>query len=271
MVPRFVRYTSEFDSYEEDNDQTDHDGSETCHIILRLLRDHLVKARTLPLDSSGSVVTERDGKTGESIKKYDDPRVVKLTTVEVGDLPRSEDRQRFVNKQHTLMKHGCVELMARIMMSQDTAEDGDLADEALEVLGELQHGGNLKVRKSLYDLLSKEDMEGRFLLHLTGRMLASNAKLNEAKSFGLLGASGAHLTEDIRAAIANARQSIQFFTHLCVGHHKEFQDILREQPFYNAQTYDLVNKNNEFARCVFFNLLPRIGVLRALNWVFTDT
>jgi len=157
-----VRYASEFESYVEDNDQTDHDGSETCHIILRLMRDHLVKARTLPLDSSGSVVVERDSKTGESVNKYDDPRVVTLKTVEVGELPRSEDRLRFVNKQLTLMKHGCVELMGRIMMTQDTAEDGDLADEALEVLDELQHGGNLKVRKCLYDLLSKEDMEGRF-------------------------------------------------------------------------------------------------------------
>jgi hypothetical protein len=140
LVPRFVRYAREPGRFEEDKDPSDHNGCETVHIILRLLRDHLVKARTLPLDSNGNVVTailkrgESSSSSSEQPRRvFNDTRMAQLQTVEVGELPSLQDRQEFVHKQHTLMKHGCVELTSRIMMAADTVEDGDLADEALAV------------------------------------------------------------------------------------------------------------------------------------------
>mmetsp|Transcript_1238 Transcript_1238/g.2394 ORF Transcript_1238/g.2394 Transcript_1238/m.2394 type:complete len:1459 (+) Transcript_1238:3-4379(+) len=238
IVDRFVRYTSERSSYEEDGNSADCFGSETMHIILRLLRDHLVKARTLPLDSNGDPVVTSKG--GGKERVYDDPRVVKLELMDAVDLPDMEDQEAYAAKQHVLLKHGCVELMARIIMSQETAEDGDIADEALEVLDELQHGADSHVKECLYELLSKEDAEGRFLAHLVGRMTGANAKMTEGRSFGLLGGLGAHLTDEMRAAIANVRQTINFLTHLCVGHDAKFQDIVRVQPMYSGRNYDLV-------------------------------
>ena len=63
-------------------------------------------------------------------RHYDHPRVVELRTVYSSNLPLHHTRSTFVHKQNALAKLGCVEVVARIMM----AVDGDLADEALEVM-----------------------------------------------------------------------------------------------------------------------------------------
>lgn len=143
LVPRFVRYSHEpgrFEKEDKESATADHNGRETVHIILRLLRDHLVKARTLPLDKDGNVVVskgtakEAGGRGTTEVRQYEDTRMVQLVTIDVSKLPHKADRIDFAHKQHTLMKHGCVNLAARIMMAADSAvEDGDLADEALAV------------------------------------------------------------------------------------------------------------------------------------------
>jgi hypothetical protein len=73
------------------------------------------------------------------------------------------------------------------------------------------------------------------------RMDIANAKLTEGRNFALLGGLGANMTAEMRCAIASARKTVRFLTHLCVGHCVQFQDILREQPMYNVRTYDLVS------------------------------
>jgi len=72
------------------------------------------------------------------------------------------------------------------------------------------------------------------------RMENANATLREGRSFGLLGCLGSNMTEDIQLAVSNSRQTVQYLSHLCMGHHTEFQNLLREQPMYNVRTYDLV-------------------------------
>jgi hypothetical protein len=73
-------------------------------------------------------------------------------------------------------------------------------------------------------------------------METANFKLAEGRSFALLGGLGANMTVEMRAALVSARQTVRFLTHLCVGHCVHFQEILREQPFYNVRTYDLVRR-----------------------------
>jgi len=244
LVKRFVKYAKEDGRFSSN----DHYRYSTCHIILRLLRDHLVKARTHPLDSNGNVVmvcedtkVEMAGASQPKLQRmYDNPRVVALETVDASDLPSVEDRRAFVRKQHMLLKHGCVDLTANILMATDTAEDGDLADEALEALDELLHGGDLKVRRCLYDLICRDDHEGRFLAHLVGRMTSARSKLLEGRQFEILGSLGKNMTEEMKATIEHARRTVRFLAHLCTGHHTEFQDILREQGGGALRTYDLV-------------------------------
>jgi hypothetical protein len=48
-------------SLTKDTDPDDHDGQETCAIIFRLLKDHLIKARTWPLNEQGDRVRDANG------------------------------------------------------------------------------------------------------------------------------------------------------------------------------------------------------------------
>jgi len=248
LVARFIRYAKEEGRSGQGGDT--HIRSSTCQIILRLLRDHLVKARTMPLDCDGNIVVEQcePNATKESggveaffpttRRVYDDLRVVVLETVDVADLPLVRYRREFVHKQHVLLKHGCVDLTAHIMMTTATAANGDLADKALEVLDELIHGGDVKVRKCLYELLGREDTEDRFMAHLVGRLELSGKKWYSGKNFGLLGELGRNLTEGMQAAINDARKTIRFMSHLCAGHFTEFQSLLGD----SMRAHDLVGK-----------------------------
>mmetsp|Transcript_51526 Transcript_51526/g.103483 ORF Transcript_51526/g.103483 Transcript_51526/m.103483 type:complete len:394 (+) Transcript_51526:65-1246(+) len=178
--------------------------------------------------------------------EYDHPRVVELRTVPAC-LLSAKSHAAFVAKQHMLTRLGCVEVCARVMMgSNEKSSDGDLADEALEVLDELNHGGDVKVRKCLFDLITTEDKEGRFLAHLAVRMENANTTLEELREGRVAssqggGGGGLSVGEEEEAlAIADARRTVQFLSHLCLGHDANFQNILREQPMYNASTFDLV-------------------------------
>jgi hypothetical protein len=69
----------------------------------------------------------------------------------------------------------------------------------------------------------------------------ANATLQEGRNFGLLGQLGRNITDDMKVALTDARQTVRFLLNLCLGHHAEFQNFLREQPMYNVRTYDLVS------------------------------
>ena len=69
-------------------------------------------------------------------------------------------------------------------------------------------------------------------------------ELREGRVASSQGGGGGGLSvgeEEEALAIADARRTVQFLSHLCLGHDANFQNILREQPMYNASTFDLVS------------------------------
>jgi len=224
----------------QDTDIDDHDGQEICEIIFRLLKDHLIKARTWPLNEDGERVVDANGKNS-----FNDPSVVDLKLLDPEDLS-TEDRQSYVDKQLALLDNGIVQLLLEvIIMRNSDEEDGDLADMSLEVLDEVQLGGNEQVRQVLYDYTVTKDVDGRLLQCLTSRIERSIDSIVEAKNFGVLGNEGDNMTEEVQAVLADSNQTIIFMTNLCVGHYSDFQELLREQPMYTGRTFDLVGMSIE--------------------------
>jgi hypothetical protein len=60
----------------------------------------------------------------------------------------------------------------------------------LNVLDEVQLGGNNAVRKVIYDYMVNKDVDGRLLQVLSHRMERSIEEIVEAKNMGILGAKG---------------------------------------------------------------------------------
>ena len=61
---------------------------------------------------------------------------------------------------------------------------------AIELLDELQHGGNIPVRKTLYQLLVTLDTDARFLQYITRRLERTFSGYKDQKKFGILGHYG---------------------------------------------------------------------------------
>ena len=40
--------------------------------------------------------------------------------------------------------------------------------------------------------------------------------------------------------------TVRFMKNLLLGHHRSFQDLLREQPMYSSRTIDLIGRAVEF-------------------------
>jgi hypothetical protein len=104
--------------------------------------------------------------------------------------------ESYKEKQLNLLHNGVVHLLLDVIMMRNTNdEDGDLADMSLEVLDEVQLGGNVQVRKVLYSYVVEKDLDGRFLNCLTRRMTRSMGSIVEAKNFGVLGNHGANVSK----------------------------------------------------------------------------
>jgi hypothetical protein len=63
LVERLALYALDRARTSEASEEANNDGFNTCMIIFRLIRDHLVKARSYPLNESGDRLLTADGKS----------------------------------------------------------------------------------------------------------------------------------------------------------------------------------------------------------------
>ena len=223
VVERLVRYASEH-YYAGLGQANFGDGVSTCSLILDTLHVHLIKARTQALDDDGNVVKlSRKASALRQVKPHD---------------LEEDEFEAYRGKQEELNRLGVTTLAAKLVASVDDLASGGLPDNAIELLIELLNGGNREVQDTLYDYLTTEDTEGKFIDHLKRRLEASAVSLRVFKKrgyFGMAGGGGSVApTEELSSACEETIQTARFLQLCCEGHHHRWQDLLREQPMYRA-------------------------------------
>jgi hypothetical protein len=156
------------------------DCTRTCILVFKILIDYLRMLRTFPLDNGGTRVMENtptsffqhspSPNSRKHLKRpvFDDPRVTSLKTYDFFEL--SEDELAVYEAAHEeLDALGVTVLVSRVIMTHTSTIEGDLSDVALELLNELLHGGNHKVRRTFFQWIVNSDTEGKFLWHLKQR------------------------------------------------------------------------------------------------------
>ena len=186
IVKRFVAFVRglRFEKNESGNGAGvgAHSGIDTCILIFTVLRKHLVKARTYPLDAHGRVVRDAKGR----VTFQDAERIVTLKTVRATDLPWEEARD-YAAKLSALNNHDVMELMAQVLIenrAESASAGGDapsLADEAFDVIVELFRGSNHHVRGKFFRFLVEDDVEGQFLVVIAGRLSGAVAAVHRAR------------------------------------------------------------------------------------------
>ena len=217
-----------FHTYVKNNFQATGEPREVCTLVLEILRHHLLKARTLTLAESQIFLKSLDGAPGL-------PATKKFESIDVDNLGDAE-RADFVAKQAFLAEAGLVELIAYVLLHFEAGEERELTDPALLLLNEMLLGGNEITQARLYAYLTEEDIEGKFLQHLAGRLEMGIRGITEAKNMELLGRGDAALTEECKSAMEVVSTLLEFMTQACEGHNHVFQEWVREQNMYAAST-----------------------------------
>ena len=225
IVSRFVAYCSE-QYLVEDLDLNDDFGMETCVLCFNIFRDHLMKCRSHLLDKDGNKLKVN------GLPDHGNPKGVSIVMSTLSASMDLDERREMMQRQDNLSELGVVKLMARVVASMVSAEEGDLPDVALAVLNELLFGGNRTVQNTLHEFLETEDTDGQFLKHMQQRLEQSLEMIDEGKKYGMLGTPGkdVSITDEVREGVLNASQTVIFCRQLCVNHCAMFQELLREQP-----------------------------------------
>lgn len=173
-----------------------------CIRVLGVLRMHLLKARS-----------QADG---EEMGLHD---------------MAEDDLAAYVEKQETLDDLGVTQIVFTAIATHSAQVEGSVADEAIELLMELVHGGNAKVQSTIHTLICA-DKDQKFLSHLRARFKSSLETIRERKERVVNAFEP--LTKAHIQAFDNAMQTCCLVERLCEGHNRELQDILRDQPMHQG-------------------------------------
>ena len=179
------------------------DQQSTSILVLNLLRNHLVKARS----PNGPPV----------------------------EFEELDDDDDYCNKQRVLVSVGAMDLCARTMaVYPSTINDDDLPASAFDLAMELLYGGSKEAQRSVHTMITKEDAKGDFVMNLRKRLLDAETAAQLRKE-----ELGEGYVPPSEAFANTAKRNATLFTfmqRLCEGHALEMQHLVREQPENQAST-----------------------------------
>ena len=149
-----------------------------------------------------------------------------------GEMKESEQRF-FKARQNNLNSKGVTLAVLNAISTHVANVEGNLADEAVEVLKELLFAGNLAVQNEVKYYVSSIDHDNKFLSHMKARMEHSLFAIKERKE-----KTSTHfviMDEVARGEFENAEQTFDALSELCEGHNIEMQDVLRYQEYHTTE------------------------------------
>jgi hypothetical protein len=191
IVARMVEYVK---MHNFDKDQSG------CLRVFRVLQNYLLKSRS-----------EDDGSERDPI-----------------DL-KEQRRVEYYAKQDKLAKCGVVEIvLTAIATHSPNGPEGALAEGAIDVLMELHNGiGSGEVQKAVRTAIDK-DPDNTFLLHVKERFAGHLVCIEERKE-AVSAVAFEDMSSEQRDGFRNCAKTFILLKLLCEGHHREAQDVLREQ------------------------------------------
>ena len=181
------------------------DEDETVNIqIFTIFKNHLLKART-----------EEDG----TLVGFDDME--------------DEMYEGYKEKQSNLNSLGVTDLALVAIATHRAGIEGNLADEALEVLMEITMAGNPAAQKSVADHVQMIDRDGRVWNHLKERMIISKEIIVERNA--CVTEKFERMDSPVVKEYGNCGQTFNVLQQLTEGHNATNQDLLREQPTHSGE------------------------------------
>jgi hypothetical protein len=237
LVRRMVKYVN----------QHNHDRDETNSLrVLRVLRSYLAKA-----------CSEADG-----------------TPVDMWEMSESR-RQAYINKQTKYVELGVADLCFRAISTHPSNIEGNLADEALEMLLQMSMGGNSQVQAALINFIHNNDRDNKFAWHMKGRLDHAMMCLKDRKDRCELAFTP--ITSSLKHEFKNGVQTFNMLQQLCEGHNLKVQNTLREQAGHTASV-DLIGGSAQIlttlcdsSRALTMMEDPDIELLGALLNFLTDS
>jgi hypothetical protein len=145
-----------------------------------------------------------------------------------------ESEQRFFKaRQNNLNSKGVTLAVLNAISTHVANVEGNLADEAVEVLKELLFAGNLAVQNEVKYYVSSIDHDNKFLSHMKARMEHSLFAIKERKE--KTSTRFVIMDEVARGEFENAEQTFDALSELCEGHNIEMQDVLRYQEYHTTE------------------------------------
>jgi len=190
LVARFVRYAS---AHNFDRDES------TTLRIFKIFHAHLVKTRS---NEDGS---PKDHMSENEQAKYEDC-------------------------QRKMVRYGVSDIALHAVATHAPNVEGNLADEAIELLMEMMNGGVDAVQAAVLKYVDEKDRENKFLLHLRSRLAQHVSIVKERKEQTLN--EFVNLSSEQRALFKNARQTVFMLQQMCEGHNLQSQSLLRTQPMH---------------------------------------
>ena len=194
LVDRMVRYATDhnYDFNEDD-----------VLRIIRIFKSHLVRARA-----------NEDGSENDL------------------DAMSSKEREEYAAKQASFIRLGVGQVALTAIATHAPNVEGNLADQAVDLLLEMLNGGNLLVQTEVINFIKFSDRDNKFLTHIFRRIEASVVSIVERKE--LVALEFKDMTQDHRVAYENCAQTFLIMQMLCEGHNLDGQDIIRTQPEHSG-------------------------------------
>ena len=145
---------------------------------------------------------------------------------------REGERKRYAEKQAALVARGAATAALTAVATHVANVEGNLADEALELLLEMTNGGNRVVQDAVFEYCDQYDRDNKFLNHLHLRMAASESAIDLRKERTLNGF--VPMTAEQREEYQNAAQTFLVMQSLCEGHNEATQNIFRDQEGHSS-------------------------------------
>ena len=146
--------------------------------------------------------------------------------------------------QQELNSWGVTEVVLMAIATHPAGDEGNAADEGLELLQEMALYGNRVVQDFLIDWINVMDKDSKLLTHFKERILLSmdivRARKTRSKADFLT------MTPVEREEYVNAQQSYHLLKTLCEGHNLTCQNILREQPQHQGADVNVVQTAVDF-------------------------
>jgi hypothetical protein len=146
---------------------------------------------------------------------------------------REKERLAYSGKQDLLMELGVVEVVLNAIATHPANQEGNLADEGVELLMELLNGGNVNVQEGVRAYVDGPDRDNKLLLHFRARIAASALVIKERKERVAAG-EFEMMSQEHRSGFENAAQTFLCLQQLCEGHNLASQNLIRTQDEHSS-------------------------------------